>query len=75
MTRARIEPCVCGGRIHVTHGDYPGHAVLSHNRSPQHEAWRIGYRAEPIDSILPCPDGLPVMRFSPAERLGREGLG
>lgn len=74
MTRARIEPCVCGGRI-LANADSPGPAVLAHNRSPQHEAWRLGLRAEPIPSVLPCPDGLPVMRFSPAERLGREGLG
>jgi len=74
MTRARIEPCACGGRILVKQGDPPAPAVLAHNRSPQHEAWRIGYRAEPIDSFLPCPDGLPVMRLSPAERLGHEPL-
>lgn len=76
MTRASVERCVCGGSILVKAGDPPGPAVLSHNRSPQHEAWRIGYRAEPLDATLPCPDGLPPMRLSPmfsdAERMGWE---
>lgn len=72
MTRARIEPCVCGGRIQVKQGDPPGPAVLAHGRSPQHESWRIGYHAEFLASDLPCPDGQGVMRMSPAERLGHE---
>lgn len=71
MARARIEPCACGGSI-IANEDSPGPAVLSHGRSPRHEAWRIGYRAEPLDSFLPCPDGQQVTRYSPAERLGRD---
>jgi len=74
MTRARVERCVCGGSILVKAGDPPGPAVLMHNRSPQHEAWRLGYRAEFTTTDLPCPDGLAPMRLSPSERLGHEPL-
>lgn len=78
MTRARVERCVCGGSILVKDGDPPGPAVLMHNRSPQHEAWRLGLTLEGIPTTLPCPDGLPPQRigpgFSMAERLGHEPL-
>lgn len=73
MSQARAERCVCGGII-VANADSPGPAVLAHNRSPKHEAWRLGYTAEALPSALPSADGQPVMRFSPMERLGRGTL-
>lgn len=58
---ARVEMCVCGGRIRVAAGAEPGPAVLAHGRSPGHVAWRLGFRARDVDTRLPCPDGRPVM--------------
>lgn len=46
----RREPCVCGGVI-VADEAVPGPAVLAHNRSPQHEAWRLGMRMERVRGV------------------------
>lgn len=66
------EPCVCGRDIRVanlptdraawTQQDWVaiGNAVKLHQGTPEHVAYRLGYRAR----ILPqtwCADGLPIV--------------
>lgn len=66
----RTERCVCGGSI-TADDSAPGLAVAAHNRSPRHEAWRLGLRVEVIPTVLPAADGRPVLRLGPAEAFGR----
>lgn len=59
--------CACKGVI-VADIATPGPAVLEHNRSVQHVAWRMGYRVEAASGHgALTPDGLPVTRL---ERVG-----
>lgn len=44
----RREPCVCGGTLLADDASPESivAAVQLHNRSPKHEAWRLGMRLE-----------------------------
>lgn len=66
------EPCVCGRDIRVP--DVPvdktrwtpvdwesvGRAVRNHQATPEHVAYRMGYRARVLPHTM-SPDGLPVV--------------
>lgn len=55
--------CACRGDI-TADPEAPGPDVLMHNRSPQHVAWRMGYRVDKVPQGLLTPDGLPITRLA-----------
>ena len=36
----RTEPCACGGRVQLRHGEAIPAVVAAHNETPRHAAWR-----------------------------------
>lgn len=64
----RTEPCVCGGCISAPADDWQAiaNAVNLHNRSPEHQAWRIGWNLARHPNTWGL-DGLGVARMRPKE--------
>lgn len=66
------EPCVCGRDIRVqnipldrmawTQQDWVviAAAVSAHQKTPEHVAWRMGYRVNVLPHTM-TPDGLPIL--------------
>lgn len=54
--------CLCSGLITADPADPLG-AVTMHNRSPVHEAWRLGYRLVPQRVGALTADGRPIFRL------------
>lgn len=53
---ARVEPCACGGIVVVrgTDDDILVRAILAHNATPEHAAWRArrANRGEPAELVM-----------------------
>lgn len=58
VTRA----CPCGGLI-TADPKAPMGALVMHNRSPRHEAWRLGYRIVALSDGYLATDGRPAFRL------------
>lgn len=55
--------CACRNWIEAD-PEVPGPDVLTHNRGPEHVAWRMGWRVlEVSDAPFPTLDGRPVTKL------------